>query len=144
MATLCHSGLINHCSKGVSQGDHLTPISKVINHCKKTRPGQSDQYLRDYIFNELSLVKVIAWCRIGVKTLPEGTMSQFTPSMSHHQASRGYYWDKIKPSKPISNIAVFLLTIGKTPVRIILWYPTTKMLINACFLIQPLEQEGRY
>ena len=32
--------------------------------------------------------------------------------------------------------------IGKTPVRIILWYPTTKMLIKACFLFQPLEQEG--
>ena len=34
--------------------------------------------------------------------------------------------------------------IGKTPVRIILWCPTTKMLIKACFLIQPLEQEGGY
>ena len=32
--------------------------------------------------------------------------------------------------------------IGKTPVRIILWCPTTIMLIKACFLIQPLEQEG--
>ena len=32
--------------------------------------------------------------------------------------------------------------IGKTPVRIILWCPTTKMLIKACFLIQSLEQEG--
>ena len=35
-------------------------------------------------------------------------------------------------------------TIGKTPVRIILWCPITKMLIEACFLIQPLEQEGVY
>ena len=34
--------------------------------------------------------------------------------------------------------------IGKTPVRIILWCPITKMLIKACFLIQPLEQEGVY
>ena len=34
------------------------------------------------------------------------------------------------------------IPIGKTPVRIILWYPITKMLIKACFLIQPLEQEG--
>ena len=34
------------------------------------------------------------------------------------------------------------LSIGKTPVRIILWCPTTKMLIKACFLIQPLEQKG--
>ena len=33
-------------------------------------------------------------------------------------------------------------SIGKTPVRIILWCPTTKMLIKARFLIQPLEQEG--
>ena len=33
-------------------------------------------------------------------------------------------------------------SIGKTPVRIILWCPITKMLIKACFLIQPLEQEG--
>ena len=32
--------------------------------------------------------------------------------------------------------------IGKTPVRIILWCPITKMVIKACFLIQPLEQEG--
>ena len=32
--------------------------------------------------------------------------------------------------------------LGKTPVRIILWCPTTKMLIKACFLIQPPEQEG--
>ena len=33
--------------------------------------------------------------------------------------------------------------IGKTPVRVILWCPTTKMLIKACFLVEPLEQEGR-
>ena len=33
-------------------------------------------------------------------------------------------------------------SIGETPVRIILWCPKTKMLIKACFLIQPLEQEG--
>ena len=31
-------------------------------------------------------------------------------------------------------------TIGKTPVRIILWCPITKMLIKACFLVHPLEQ----
>ena len=36
------------------------------------------------------------------------------------------------------------LAIGKTPVRIILWCPITKMLIKACFLVQPLEQEGVY
>ena len=34
------------------------------------------------------------------------------------------------------------IPIGKTPVRIILWCPIIKMLIKACFLIQPLEQEG--
>ena len=34
-------------------------------------------------------------------------------------------------------------SIGKTAVRIILWCPTTKMLIKECFFIQPLEQEGR-
>ena len=33
-------------------------------------------------------------------------------------------------------------SIGKTLVRIILWCPTTKMLIKACFFIQALEQEG--
>ena len=33
-------------------------------------------------------------------------------------------------------------SIGKTPITIILWCPTTKMLIKACFLIQPLEQGG--
>ena len=32
--------------------------------------------------------------------------------------------------------------IAKTPVRNIIWCPTTKMLIKARFLIQPLEQEG--
>ena len=37
-----------------------------------------------------------------------------------------------------------ILSIGKTPVRIILWCPITKMLIKACFLVQPLEQEGVY
>ena len=35
-----------------------------------------------------------------------------------------------------------IASIGKTPVRIILWCPITKMLIKACFLVQPLEQEG--
>ena len=34
--------------------------------------------------------------------------------------------------------------IGKTPVIIILWCPITKMLLKACFLVQPLEQEGVY
>ena len=34
--------------------------------------------------------------------------------------------------------------IGKTPVRIVLWCPITKMLIKACFLIEPVEQEGVY
>ena len=38
----------------------------------------------------------------------------------------------------------FQFSIGKTPVRIILWWPITKMLIKACFLVQPLEQEGVY
>ena len=33
-------------------------------------------------------------------------------------------------------------SIGKTPARISLWCPTTQKLIKACFLIQPLEQEG--
>ena len=42
--------------------------------------------------------------------------------------------------------AVFVncISIGKTPVKIILWCPITKMLIKACFLVQPLEQEGVY
>ena len=39
---------------------------------------------------------------------------------------------------------VLICIIGKTPVRIILWCPITKMLIKACFLVQPLEQEGVY
>ena len=43
-----------------------------------------------------------------------------------------------------NNIATEYLCaiIVKTPVRIILWCSTTKMLIKACFLIQQLEQEG--
>ena len=40
-------------------------------------------------------------------------------------------------------ITKFSWVIGKTPVRIILWCPITKMLLKACFLIQPLEHEGR-
>ena len=40
------------------------------------------------------------------------------------------------------NVCIVFMTIGKTPVRIHLWCPITKMLIKACFLIQPLEQEG--
>ena len=39
-------------------------------------------------------------------------------------------------------LTIMDLMIGKTPVRIILWCSTTKMVIKACFLIQPLEQEG--
>ena len=35
-------------------------------------------------------------------------------------------------------------SIGKIPDRIILWCPTIEMLIEACFLVQPLEQEGGY
>ena len=37
---------------------------------------------------------------------------------------------------------ILLGLIGKTPVRIILWCPITKMLMKAWFAIQPLEQEG--
>ena len=40
------------------------------------------------------------------------------------------------------HLTQILCQIGKTPVRIILWCPITKMLIKACFLIQPPEQEG--
>ena len=47
-------------------------------------------------------------------------------------------WIRVK----ISDFLATDLEIGKTPVRIILWCPTTKMLIKACFLIQPQEQEG--
>ena len=36
-----------------------------------------------------------------------------------------------------------LPSISKTPVRIILWCPTTKMFIKPCFLNQPVEQEDR-
>ena len=43
---------------------------------------------------------------------------------------------------PARSFLLFWLRIGKTPVRIILWCPITKMPIKACFLIQPLEQEG--
>ena len=52
-------------------------------------------------------------------------------------------WQLIQ-SLPSSAVWLYrrLLSIGKTPVRIILWCPTTKMLIKVCFLIQPLEQEG--
>ena len=49
----------------------------------------------------------------------------------------------------ITKVSLFFLyycmvftTIGKTPIRIILWCPTANMLIKTCFLIQPLEQEG--
>ena len=49
-----------------------------------------------------------------------------------------WHWTCNKPwPKPKNRVP-----IGKTPVRIILWCPTTKMLKKARFLIQPLEQEG--
>ena len=35
-----------------------------------------------------------------------------------------------------------IYVIRNTPVRIMLWCPMTKMFINSCFLIQPLEEEG--
>ena len=48
------------------------------------------------------------------------------------------FWHPIPSKWNIYDIS----SIGKTPVRIILWCPTTKMLIKTCFLIHPLEQEG--
>ena len=45
---------------------------------------------------------------------------------------------------PCGSLLQSTTRIGKTPVRIILWCPITKMLIKACFLVQPLEQEGVY
>ena len=51
---------------------------------------------------------------------------------------------KFVPMGPINNIHALVQIIGKTPVRIILWCPITKMLIKACFLVQPLQQEGLY
>ena len=38
--------------------------------------------------------------------------------------------------------ALITHSIAKTPCRTILWCPTKKMHIKACFFIQPLEQEG--
>ena len=52
---------------------------------------------------------------------------------------------KCKQGIPTSNMHMNKnFQIGKTQVRIILWCPITKMLIKACFLVQPLEQEGVY
>ena len=48
----------------------------------------------------------------------------------------------LSPILLIYILNIDLCWISKTPVRIILWCPTTKMLIKACYLIQPLEQEG--
>ena len=42
----------------------------------------------------------------------------------------------------LPSIVIHCNSIGKSPVRIILRCPTTIMVIKACFLIQPLEQEG--
>ena len=50
---------------------------------------------------------------------------------------------KITPSKVIRmTYCTGIGSIGKTPAMIILWCPTTEMFIKACFIIQPLEQEG--
>ena len=66
----------------------------------------------------------MAWCRQGTGHY----LNQFwPPALVHTCTTRPQGVDQ-----PIS----------KTPVRIILWCPTTKMLIKACYLIQPLEQEG--
>ena len=65
----------------------------------------------------------------------------------------GYPRPKFRSSRPsdphpayFSSKAPYPTTIkawiGKTRARIIIWCPTTKMITKACFLIQPLEQEG--
>ena len=63
------------------------------------------------------------------------------------------FWTKIFASSRMTNCGSGLPAewpfrsqnaIGKTPVRIILWCPIIKMFIKACFLVQPLEQEGVY
>ena len=53
-------------------------------------------------------------------------------------------FDYINPTELKDLFYKMVVPIGKTPVRIILWCPITKMLIKACFLVQPLEQEGLY
>ena len=66
------------------------------------------------------------------------------------QHVESFYYQKPSLSISIKGCVFKVLTsisisqsIGKTLVRIILWCPTIKMLIKACFLIQPPEQEGR-
>ena len=67
----------------------------------------------------------------------------------------GFFWPNGQLCKNIVMVCCYhgwcswlkswVLTSGcnsKTLVRIILWCPTTKILIKACFLTQPLEQEG--
>ena len=65
----------------------------------------------------------MAWCRSSDKPLSEPMVFNL---LTHMCVTRLQWVHKI----------------GETPVRAILWWPTTKMLILACLPIQTLEQEG--
>ena len=71
------------------------------------------------------------------------TMSTMAPQITSLTIvySIGYSGTDQRKHQSSASLA-FVRGIGKTPVRIILWCPSTKMFIKACFLIQPVEQEG--
>ena len=82
--------------------------------------------LKSMIYNGIPSVRVMSWCRIGHKPLMMTSSNGNIVRVTGHLCGEftGPRW------------------IGQTPVIIILWCSTTKMFIKACFLIQPLEQEG--
>ena len=116
----------------------------------------------------------MAWCQPGNKPLSEPMLTQFTDAYTVYPKKYahgfcfavlccGYTLTDFPISIRLTSLALwqsndcpsaskatlmnmdkYFMWIGKTPVRIILWCPITKMLIKACFLVQPQEQEGMY
>ena len=96
------------------------------------------------IKNIPALVQIMSWRRSGDKPLSEPMMDSLLTHM-RHSASMSYACLVFSgPNSANRRLHLPHSAIGKTPVRIILWCPITKMLIKACFLVQPLEQEGVY
>ena len=131
-------------SFGYSGKHHIATTSLlVLNLCGNTElnPGLKQKFVYPYGFCEqkVDFGKKAIWfdtCNIWVhKTCV--SMSSFVYSGLNSK------WKLVLLQMPLHKFWHFsLIWIGKTPVRIILWCPTTKMLIKACFLIQPPEQEG--
>ena len=93
--------------------------------------------LQSLKYGALILSLLLVWASCSTKSWVVGDLRR------HYAIVMSLWCSDIVPSSAYLN-GLFIDLIGKTPVRIILWCPITKMLIKACFLVQPLEQEGVY